>query len=529
MNTSRTRSDLSRKGTTGLRLVAQSLFCLMLFCCLSALGAQYYVDSRAGDDSSPGTSPKKAWRSLEKVNATCFQPGDRVVFRAGSTWSGQLIITARGEPGRPVVFEAQGRGACPRIDAGGRFEDTVLLSNAQHVVFRGFELTNTGANGGSTNSPPRRAVHILCDNVGTLTNIVVSDLYIHDVNGTQRIKNNGGIIFTTRGEKIPSRFDGLRIERNIIWRVDRSGIVAQSYHANRTRWFPSTNVVIRDNWLGDIGGDGITPWATDGCLVEHNIVQGANERAGTYNAGIWPWSTDNTVMRLNRASGVKTLLDGQGFDSDYNSHNTLIEFNLSHDNEGGFLLICTPGRRNEKENCGNVGTIARYNISRHDGARTFHVTAAEQTLVHDNAVYIAPNAEVQVLLLSDWSGWADGLEVRDNLFHSEGVARYGYQISRNLQTGAYGIASGWGPATNIVFRDNRYLGRHEEHPDESGSDCSAAPKPIAFKDWPGPQFDPQEPEKFDRYIRKHRAWMIRLMERQFGRSPLQPQKSRLLE
>jgi hypothetical protein len=102
-------------------------------------------------------------------------------------------------------------------------------------------------------------LHGVAANIGTLTNIVVSDLFIHDVNGTQRIKNNGGIIFTTRGERIPSRFDGLRIERNIIWRVDRSGIVAQSYHARRNRWFPSRNVVIRDNWLGDLGGDGITP------------------------------------------------------------------------------------------------------------------------------------------------------------------------------------------------------------------------------------------------------------------------------
>jgi hypothetical protein len=212
----------------------------------------------------------------------------------------------------------------------------VLLRNAQHVEVRDFELTNIG-----TNTAPRRGVHIAGDNAGTLTNTLVCDLFIHDVNGTQKSKDNGGIIFRTRGERIPTRFHGLWIERNIVWRVDRSGIVAQSYHANRRRWFPSTEVVIADNWIGDVGGDGITPWATDGCLVEHNIVRGANERADTYNAGIWPWSTDNTVMRLNRASHVKTLLDGQGFDSDYNSRNTVLEYNLSHDNEGGFLLICT--------------------------------------------------------------------------------------------------------------------------------------------------------------------------------------------
>jgi len=499
-------------------MATPGLISLLAFCCLSASGAQYYVDSRAGDDDSPGTTRRKPWRSLEKVNVTRFHPGDRVLFRAGSAWSGQLLITAQGGPGRPVVFQMEGRGPRPRIDADGQFEDAVLLSNAQHVVVRDFELTNTGTNNPGTTRPVRRAVHILGDNAGTLTNIVVSDLYIHDVNGTQKRKDNGGIIFTTLGERTPSRFDGLRIEHNIIWRVDRSGIVAQSYHARRTRWFPSTHVVIRDNWLGAIGGDGITPWATDRCLVEHNILQGANERADTYNAGIWPWSTDNTVIRLNRVSGVKTLMDGQGFDSDYNSHSTLIEFNLSHDNQGGFLLICTPGERNQKENCGNVGTIARYNISRHDGARTFHVTAAEQTLVHDNAVYIAPGAEVQVLLLSDWSGWAKGLELRNNLFYSEGIGRYGHQVSRNAD-GSYGLAPGWGPATNVVFFGSHYEGRHEDRPAERTGDDSLAPKPVAFKGWPGPQFDPLDPEKFGAFIKAHRAWMLRLMERQFGRRP----------
>jgi len=316
-------------------------------------GAQYYVDSRTGDDTRAGTAPETAWRSLEKVNGTAFEPGDRVGFLAGSVWTGQLVITAHGAPGKPVVFEAEGSGARPRIDAAGKVEDAVVLRNASEVELRGLEVTNTG-----TNNSPRRGVHIIGDNAGTLTNILVADLFIHDVNGTEARKDNGGIIFRTRGERTPTRFEGLRLERNIIWRVDRSGIAAQSSHASRNRWFPSTHVVIRDNWVGDAGGDGIVPWATDGALVEHNIVQGANERAGTYNAGIWPWSTDNTIMRLNRASGLKTLMDGQGFDSDYNSRNTVIEFNLSHDNEGGFLLVCSPGQRRQRENCGNQGTIA---------------------------------------------------------------------------------------------------------------------------------------------------------------------------
>jgi hypothetical protein len=485
--------------------------CLVAGLAFNARATEYYVDSQKGDDARDGLTAATAWRSLDKVNASTFKPGDQVLFQSGSVWSGQLRITAQGRPGQPVLFRSHGDGARPRIDTAGAFEDALLIRNAQQVEVRDLELTNHGEG-----DKPRRGVNIEADNCGTLTNILVAGLFVHDVNGTQRKKDNGGIMFRTQGQATPSRYDGLRIEGNIIWRVDRSGIAAQSYHASRKRWFPSTNVVIRDNWVGDVGGDGIVPWATDGCLVEHNIVQGANERAGSYNAGIWPWSTDNTVMRLNRASGVKTLLDGQGFDSDYNSRNTIIEYNLSHDNEGGFLLICTPGKRDPLDNLGNLGTIARYNISRHDRARTFHVSAAANTLVHDNAIYIGPNQDVQAVLFTDWSGWAEGIEFRNNLFHSEGVARYGHQVSR-AEEGSYGIAPGWGPARDVVFRGNRFSGKHENPPEDKEKASDAVPRMMVFDDWPGPQFDPRQPEKFASYIKAHREWMIRLMERQFGR------------
>jgi hypothetical protein len=92
------------------------------------------------------------------------------------------------------------------------------------------------------------------------------------------------------------------------------------------------------------------------------------------------------VLRLNRASGVKTLLDWQGFDSDYNSRSTALEFNLSHDNEGGFLLVCASGSRKPHANLGNLGTIARFNIRRHDLARTFKISAVENVLLHNNVI-----------------------------------------------------------------------------------------------------------------------------------------------
>lgn len=475
---------------------------------IPAFGMEYYVDNQTGNDANQGTAPGSAWASLDRINAFEFKPGDRVLFKAGCVWKGQLAVHSSGEARNPIRYAAYGEGGMPRIDADGAFEDGVLIHNAEYVEIGGLEITNHGEG-----EAMRRGVHLLAENAGTLHGVVISGLFIHDVNGTEKRKDSGGIIFRTRGERTPTRFDGLRIERNIVWKVDRSGIAAQSSHWKRTAWFPSLNVTIRENWVGGAGGDGVVPWATDGALVEYNIVQGANERAGSYNAGIWPWSTDNSLFRFNRASGVKTTLDGQGFDSDYNSRNSVFEYNLSHDNEGGFFLICSPGGRDPKDNLGNQGTIVRNNISKNDRARIFHVSAADDTLVEHNAIY-TEDADIQMVIVTDWSGWADGLHFKNNLFQSGGGALYGHGASHE-KDGTYGIADGWAPAKNVTFEGNRYLGEHHNPPEDANREAPNAPSPIEF-DWPGPQFDPHHPETFDTYMDRHKVWIADLMKKQFG-------------
>jgi hypothetical protein len=464
---------------------------LSLIFSLSLPGATYFVDSANGDDTHPGTSLAQAWRSLERVNRTALGPGDEVLLVPGGEWRGTLAPQGRGAPGKPVVLRAAGPGPRPRIVGQG--EDAILLRNTPHFVLEGLDVTNPGD--GAT---PRRGVHIVAANAGTIAGVVVRNLYIHDVGGTNRVKDNGGIIFRTLGDQQPTRFDGLRIERNIIWRVDRSGIAAQSYHWPRHRWFPSLHVVIRDNFLADIGGDGIVPWATERALVEHNILRGANMRADSYNAGIWPWSTDFTLFRLNHATGVRTTLDGHGYDSDYNSRGTRFEYNLSHDNEGGFMLICSPGKRDPRENLGNQGTVVRRNISRNDRERIFDVSAAENSLVEENYIYVGPGLDVQLLLLAPWEGWANGLLLRNNRFIVQGKVRMGHGVRRN-QAGSYELAEGWGGAQNVTLEGNQ---------------TSATGVEIA--DWNGPAFDPSRPDGFAEFLETHRSWIEGLMRAHFG-------------
>jgi len=421
--------------------------------------------------------------------------------------------SAAGTAAAPIVIDRYGTGPRPRLEADGKIEDAVLLRNIRQIEIHNLEITNHGDTA-STTPAVRRGVHILLDNFGTATHIVIEGLYIHDVNGTSEKKDNGGIIFSTSGPVTPSRFDDLRIENNIVWKVDRSAIAGQSYHWPRNHWFPSLHVVIRGNYVDDIGGDGIVPWATDGALVEYNIARNCNRRAGAFNAGIWQWSTDNTLLQFNEASETHDTRDGEGFDSDYNSRGTVFQYNYSHDNEGGFMLICSPGQRNPEQNVGNIGTIVRRNISRNDHTRIFHMSAVDHTLVEENAIYVGPGLDVQMLLASNWSGWTDDALFSKNRFYVEGAARYGH-ASASHPDGTYDIAPGWAPAKNIVFSGNQYFGRQIDRPEDPTGTVSAA-IPANARDWDGPKFDPAHPEDFAAFMVRHKAWLLDLMKTEFG-------------
>jgi hypothetical protein len=508
-------SHIDEKETTHLKIGVQAFIVAsaLLLLPTSLFARTYYVDSLRGSDANSGRSPKRAWKSLTKVNSAKYLPGDCILLRSGATWEGGLELTNSGRENNAIRVDRYGRGSLPRIDGNGLVENVLKIENVEHVEVRHLELTNHGV------SPAkRRGVLVSVTDYGTAHHVVVSDLYIHDVNGTNEHKDTGGILIRTMGKTVKSRFDGLIIERNIIWRVDRSAISGDSNEVLRSKWYPSLNVIIRDNYAEDIGGDGIVPWATDGALVEHNIVLHCNKRAGSYNAGIWPWSTDNTLLRLNEAAYTHTSKDGEGFDSDFNSRNTQFLYNYSHDNDGGFMLICTPVKRDEAENVGNTGTIIRYNISRNDHERIFHLSGADQTTIEDNAIYVSLQDDVQIVLVSNWEGWSTGALFKNNKINVAGIGRYGYGAQRSIENGKYQIAPGWGGAKDIRFEGNRYFGRHFDRPEGNSAVGKSSYHPDDNR-WKEPTFNPSHPELFSAYLERHRNWMLRLFYKEFKTEP----------
>ncbi|MFI6318436.1 right-handed parallel beta-helix repeat-containing protein [Nonomuraea sp. NPDC050556] len=114
-------------------------------------GTTYYVDSKAGDDAAAGTSATKPWKSLEKVSGHDFKPGDAVSFKRGSSWSGTLTLSAKGTAAKPIVVQAYGTGATPKI-SGGEPACVSISGNywrvtdvrASSCAWSGFEVAGDG-------------------------------------------------------------------------------------------------------------------------------------------------------------------------------------------------------------------------------------------------------------------------------------------------------------------------------------------------------------------------------------------------
>lgn len=99
----------------------------------------YYIDEKKGKDTKDGLSEKGAWRTSDKVNASTFDPGDRVRFKRGGEY-GFLIIPSAGEINNQIIFENYGTiydGPLPIIQGVG----VAIYTNFKpHLVFRNLHV-----------------------------------------------------------------------------------------------------------------------------------------------------------------------------------------------------------------------------------------------------------------------------------------------------------------------------------------------------------------------------------------------------
>lgn len=215
----------------------------------------------------------------------------------------------------------------------------------------------------------RTGVSAVAKNRGTLRNITLSGLYIHDVSGNVYNKhmNNGGIYMTcfkpdNEAETGVARYDGVTVKDCFVQNVSRWGIaVGYTYcHGKFTgaeldeelfKKYGNENILMVNNYVKFAGGDAITPMYALRPLVEHNGADSCaaemndryyrypEKRMGKVAAAIWPWKCKDALFRFNQACDTKLNQDGMAYDAD-SGDGTVYEHNYSRQNEGGCIMFC---------------------------------------------------------------------------------------------------------------------------------------------------------------------------------------------
>ena len=277
------------------------------------IGRCYYVSSLHGDDANEGTE-NQPLKSLYAVNRLKLKPGDQVLLERDSVFEGQFLhLNVQGTKEHPIYIGAYGTGEKPLIQTNGQgiwYQDygneldapthvyrgyvssAVLLYDCEYLTVENLEISNKGGVFGETYSASykmnRTGVAGIAKNRGTLHEIHLNNLYIHDVEGNVYDKhmNNGGIYFTClkpdKEEKTGvARYENVSVRGCHLKRTSRWGIaIGYSYKCKEFMMaelpdelfdrYGHHNIYIADNYVEEIGGDGITVMYTMKPLVEYN-------------------------------------------------------------------------------------------------------------------------------------------------------------------------------------------------------------------------------------------------------------------
>ena len=440
-------------------------------------GTIYYVANK-GDDNNPGTSKDKAWQTISKVNHygknTGFKAGDRICFKGGDKFSDAVLtIVNSGEKDKPIVFTSFGEGKPHLTMSGISHNEIIQVINQKYFTIENLEISNPDFD----MSKITRGIRIEITKDGEYPGITIRNNHIHDIHGGMwKNRHLRGGIWMRSQNNVNGFTSGMLVENNRIERCHTRGIKLDAQGTAFHR-----NMIVRNNFVENTGQAGIVIGHVKDGLIEGNTVY----RAGNYypegdQAGVlaacWAAHSQNIIIQYNEVAYTKLgntnrpdgnlnemSHDSQAFDIDVTAPGWhLIQYNYTHDNEGGFFLwMGKPGPEFE-------WAVIRYNLSVNDGkgfdnrlfelhshqdSSTYPVYVYNNTFVNDDRIWVNNRNPVD----NNHKGWV----FENNIFHAPDL-KFDDQVSINYSNNIYW--PGNGPANdNQAMHVNPQFSNPEDH------------------------------------------------------------------
>ncbi|QGQ99406.1 hypothetical protein EHS13_33370 [Paenibacillus psychroresistens] len=429
----------------------------------SALNS-YYVDSVNGSDSNSGMSQGEAWKSLDKVNGTNFVPGDNILFKAGGSWNGQLTIDDSGYGANRITFDKYGEGPKPII-AGGGVPKVIYLNNAEYITIKNLEITND-----APENDHRYGIFVSNDTGRTLRSLHFEHLDIHNVKGNYA----GSLRFWSaaigfNAYKSNSSYDDFLIADNRIYDNESHGILSDGDEAVKEGTL-FTNVVIRNNYFERNGNGDIVVGICDSPLIEYNTSydQAGGFEGSGYTVSMWEWLSKNAVFQNNEVAytnhdplQANDDGDSQAFDADIATIDRVtFQYNYSHDNAGGFLLVM--GNSQEKFK----GSTVRYNVSFNDHkinvnentTMAINHAGSMGSYVYNNVFY--NNIENEGIHLKSLASDTGKVYYQNNIFYTNSTSTYPSDSNNIFDFNGYFGTGNMAPVEDIhaIISDPKFAG-----------------------------------------------------------------------
>jgi hypothetical protein len=397
-----------------------------------ALMSTYYI-SPWGNDSNAGTSVSQPWKSIGKVNSEHFNLGDSILFQGGQTYYGTLrfssgsgganggFVTVSSYGGRATINSGTGDGAYVFDTSGFDFEN---------LKFQG--------------SPGAISQYGICFET-TLSNYKRANIKVNNCEVTGY--NGSGIM--VMGDTGNSGFEYVTLTNNSIHGNVQTGIYTYAVTDNAIDDVYVGFNQVYDNY-GDgtsyVTGSGIQLGNVNDALVEHNAAYLNGVTGGNGGVGIWAYSSNDVTFQYNESydnHGYRGH-DGDGFDFDADTSNSVMQYNYAYDNDGtGFQLD------QWKNDSLFTNDTVRYNVAENNGQRNNYgsIEAWGHVLNSSfvgNTVYISPAqsggspSAMHVYNTTIAGLYVDNLTFSDNTIVSTGGLRMLYVPAAETQ-GAQGL------------------------------------------------------------------------------------------